>query len=95
MEEGWAGVQGILTACCAMVTNDREKVIGGDLRSALLGQERAEVESLKGEGDMAADFEGVHYLMPEALQVDTQNLRGEGRGQSPWPTGEDDREAHG
>lgn len=43
---------------------------------------------------MAVDFEGVHHLMPEALQVDTQNLRGEGRGQSPWPTGEDNREAH-
>lgn len=43
---------------------------------------------------MAADFEGVHHLMPEALQVDTQNLRVEGRGQSPWPTGEDNREAH-
>lgn len=37
---------------------------------------------------MAADFEGVHYLMPEAFQVDTQNLRGEGRCQSPWPSRE-------
>lgn len=34
-------MRGILTACCAVVTNDREKVIGGDLRGALLGQERA------------------------------------------------------
>lgn len=32
--------------------------------------------------------------MPEALQVDAQNLRGEGRRQSPWPSRGDDREAH-
>lgn len=31
----------ILTACCAMVTNDREEVICGDLRRAFLGQKRA------------------------------------------------------
>lgn len=43
---------------------------------------------------MAADFEGVHHLMSEALQVDTQNLRGEGRCQSRWAAREDDREAH-
>lgn len=77
-----------------MVTNDREEVIGGDLGRALLGQKRAEVKSLKGERDMAADFEGVHHLMSEALQVDTQNLRGEGRCQSRWASREDDREAH-
>lgn len=43
---------------------------------------------------MTADFEGVHHLMPEALQVDTQDLRGEGRCQSHWASGGDGREAH-
>lgn len=59
------------------MANDREKVVGGDLRCALLGQEGAQVETLEGEGDMAVDLEGVRHLMPEALQVDAQDLWGQ------------------
>lgn len=67
-----------LTARSAVVADDRQEVIGRDLGDALLGQERPEVQPFQGEGDVAVDLEGVHDLVPEALQVDAQDLR-EGR----------------
>lgn len=72
----WGGEGGGLTACCAMVADDREEVVGCDLGLALLSKERTQVKSLEGEGDVAADFERVHDLVPEALQVDAQDLEG-------------------
>lgn len=71
-----------LTACRAMVADDREKVIGGDLGRALLGEEGAQVKALEGEGHVAADLERVHDLVPKALQVNAQDLRLRGRGAS-------------
>ena len=68
-----------LTACCAVVADDREEVVGGDLRRALLGKEWTQVKSLEGEGDVTADFERIHDLVPKALQVDAQDLRGPGQ----------------
>lgn len=50
---GWLG----LTACRAVVADDGEEVVGGDLGRALFGEEGAQVEPLEGEGDVAADFE--------------------------------------
>ena len=72
-----------LTACCAVVADDREEVVGSDLRRALLGKEWTQVKSLEGEGDVAADFERIHDLVPKALQVDAQDLRGPGAGVGP------------
>lgn len=62
------------TSCGAVVANDREQVVGGDLRRALLGQEGLHVQALQREGHVAADLEGVHHLVPEALQVNAENL---------------------
>ena len=59
-----------------MVTDDRQQVVGGDLGGAVLRQEGPQVQPLQGEGHMAADLEGIHDLMPKALQVDAQNLEG-------------------
>lgn len=72
-----------LTACRAMVADDREEVIGGDLGRALLGEEGAQVKALEGEGHVAADLERVHDLVPKALQVNAQDLRW-GGGERCW-----------
>lgn len=58
-----------------MVADDREQVVGGDLRRALFGQEGLHVEALQREGHVAADLEGVHHLVPEAFQVNAENLQ--------------------
>lgn len=58
-----------------MVTDDRQEVVGGDLGHALLGQERPQVQPFQGEGDVAVDLEGIHHLVPEALQVDAKDLK--------------------
>lgn len=62
------------TSCGAVVANDWEQVVGGDLGWALFGQEGLHVEALQWEGHVATDLEGVHHLVPEAFQVDAQNL---------------------
>ena len=64
----------LLTACGAMVTDDGQQVVSGDLGEAILGQERLEVESLQWEGHVTVDLEGVHHLMTKTLQVNAQNL---------------------
>lgn len=62
------------TSCSAMVTNDWQQVVSGDLRRTVLGQERLHVQTLQREGNVAADLERVHHLMPKAFQVNAQNL---------------------
>lgn len=64
-----------LTACCAVVTDDRQEIVGGDLGDTLLGQERSQIQPFQGEGDVAVDLEGIHHLVPEPLQVDAKNLK--------------------
>lgn len=58
-----------------MVTNDRQQIVSGDLGWTLFGQERSHVEALQWEGDVAADLERIHDLVPEAFQVNAQNLQ--------------------
>jgi len=58
-----------------VVADDRQQVVGRDLGGAVLGQEGSQVQPLQREGNMAADLEGVHDLVAEALQVDAQNLQ--------------------
>lgn len=65
------------TSCSAVVTNDRQQVVCGDLGRALFGQERLHVEALQGEGHVAADLEGIHHLVAETFQMNAQNLRAE------------------
>lgn len=54
-----------------MMTNHREQVVGRDLRGAIFGQERPEVQTLQREGHMAIDLEGIHDFVPKALQMYT------------------------
>lgn len=63
------------TSCRAVVTDDGQQVVSGDLGRTLFGQERLHVEALQREGDVAADLERVHHLVSEALQVNAQDLR--------------------
>lgn len=56
-----------LTAGSAVVTDDRQQVIGGGLGSAVFGQKRLQVQALKREGNMGAYLGGEHQLMSEAL----------------------------
>lgn len=63
-----------LTAGSAVVTDDWQQVIVGGLGGAVFGQERLQVQALQREGDVGAYFGGEHQFVPEALQVDTQNL---------------------
>lgn len=62
------------TSCSAVVTNDRQQIICGDLRRALFSQERLHVEALQWEGHVAADLEGIHHLVAETFQMNAQNL---------------------
>lgn len=57
-----------------MMTNDWQQIVGGDLGWAVFSQERSHVEALQWEGYVAANLEGIHDLVPEAFQVDAQNL---------------------
>lgn len=68
-----------LTASRAMVTDDRQEVVGGDLGHTLLGQEGSQVQPLQGEGDVAVDLEGIHHLVPEPFQVDAKDLKDQGQ----------------
>ena len=60
-----------------MVTDDGQQVVGGDLGGAVLSQEGPQVQPLQGERHVAADLEGIHDLVAEALQVDAQDLQGQ------------------
>lgn len=64
-----------LTASRAVVTDDRQEVVGGDLGHALLGQEGSQIQPFQGEGDVAVDLEGIHHLVPEPFQVDAKDLK--------------------
>lgn len=64
-----------LTACCAVVTDDGQEIVGGDLGDTLLGQERSQIQPFQGEGDVAVDLEGIHHLVSEPFQVDAKNLK--------------------
>lgn len=44
------------------------------MRWAFFSQERSHVQALQWEGHMAANLERIHDLMPEAFQVNAQNL---------------------
>lgn len=68
-----------LTASRAVVTDDRQEVVGGDLGHTLLGQERSQIQPFQGEGDMAVDLEGIHHLVPEPFQVDAKDLKDQGQ----------------
>lgn len=59
------------------MTDDRQQVIGSNLRRALLSQERLEIQTLQWEWHMAIYFERVHDFMSEALQVNAQYLQKE------------------
>lgn len=62
------------TSCCAVVADDRQQIIRGDLRRALLRQERLHVEALQREGHVVADLERIHDLVPETFQVNAKDL---------------------
>lgn len=62
------------TSCSAVMTNDWQQIIGGDLGWTLFSQERSHVQALQWEGYVAADLERIHDLVPEAFQVNAQNL---------------------
>lgn len=57
-----------------MVADDRKEIISSNLRRAVFGQERLQVQTLQRERHMAADLKGVHHLVSETLQVNAQNL---------------------
>lgn len=64
-----------LTACRAVVADDREEVIGGDLGRALLGEEGAQVKALEGKDTWLLILkEHVHDLVPKPFQVNAQDL---------------------
>lgn len=63
-----------LTAGSAVVADDWQQVIVGGLGGAVFGQERLQVQALEREGDVGAYLGGEHQLVPEALQVNTQDL---------------------
>lgn len=65
------------TSCSAVVANDRQQIVCGDLGRALFSQERLHVEALQREGHVAADLEGIHHLVAETLQMNAQNLHKE------------------
>lgn len=62
------------TSCRAVMTNDWQQIIGGDLGWTLFSQERSHVQALQWEGYVAADLERIHDFVPEAFQVNAQNL---------------------
>ena len=57
-----------------MVTDDGQQVVRGGLRGAVLAQEGLQVQAVQGEGHVGADLGGEHQLVPEALQVDAEDL---------------------
>lgn len=63
-----------LTAGSAVVTDDWQQVIVGGLGGAVFGQERLQFQALEREGDVGAYLGGEHQFVPEAFQMDTQDL---------------------
>lgn len=63
------------TSCGAMVANDWQQIVSGDLRRALFGQEGLHVEALQGEGHVATDLERIHDFVPKTFQVNAKDLQ--------------------
>lgn len=70
----WREIKLSRTSRSAMVTNDWQQVVSGDLGRTLFSQEGSHVKALQREGYVAADLEWIHHLVPKTFQVNAQNL---------------------
>lgn len=64
---GPSPLQAALTAGSAVVTDDGQQVVAGDMGRAVLGEKGLHIKAGQREGDVCADLGGKHELMAEAL----------------------------